>query len=379
MKRGLARALGALMLVSVLGAGGCASWRGNRAAPLPELPPVTGGATLRPAWTLALPRAGVGFAPAVAGNGVWAAAADGTVVRVDAASGRPAWRVTTGKPLVAGIGTDGETGVVIAADGEAIAFDANGNVRWRARVGAEATTVPAVALGVALLRTTDNRVIALDAASGERRWVVSRPNPPLTLRQTGGIAVAPETAFLGLPGGRMVALALANGAPRWEISVAQPKGASEIERIADVVGSPLVSGREVCAVTNQGRIGCFDVASGQQRWARDFSSSSGLEIDPRFVFAADADSNVHAFSRTGTSVWRQDRLARRGLTMPLSVGRAIVMGDRLGLVHALSREEGTVLARATTGGGPIVAPPVAADDVVVIQTTTGGLHAFRLE
>ena len=379
MRRRFARAIGALLLLPLLAAAGCSSWRGSRTAALPELPPVTGGAALRPAWTLALPRAGVGFAPAVVGNEVWAAAGDGTVVRLDAATGRVAWRVNVGKPIVAGVGTDGEVGVVVGADGEAIALGGDGTVRWRVPVGAEATTVPAVAVGVALLRTTDNRVIALDAASGERRWVVSRPNPPLTLRQTGGIAVSPDAAFLGLPGGRMVALSLANGAPRWEIPVAQPRGASEIERIADVVGSPLVSGREVCAVTYQGRIGCFDIASGQQRWARDFSSSSGLEIDPRFVFAADADSNVHAFSRTGTSMWKQERLARRGLTMPLSVGRAVVFADRLGLVHALSREEGTVLARATTGGGAIVAPPVAADEVVIVQTTTGGLHAFRLE
>lgn len=358
---------------------GCAGWFGRSSRAQADLPVPTGSLSVRPAWSVPLGRAGVGLAPALAGDSVWAAAYDGTVVRIDTASGRVRWRANAGRPIVAGVGSDGDTAVVVTRDGEAVAFDADGRVRWRSAIGTDVSTVPSVALGAVVLRGADNRVIALEADSGQRRWVLQRPNPALVLRQTGGIAVSPEAAYVGMPGGRLAAVALATGAPRWEVAVALPRGASEIERIADVVGSPLVSGREVCAATYQGRIGCFDAASGSQVWVRDFSSSAGLEVDARFVFAPDAESNVHAFSRAGASVWRQDRLAGRALTAPVSVGNAVALGDRAGLLHFLSRDDGLPVARAATDGSAVIAAPVAADPLVVVQTARGGLFAFRTE
>ena len=359
---------------------GCAGWfgRSGRQA-LAELPAPVGGVTVRPAWNVPLGRAGVGLAPALVGDSIWAAAYDGTVVRIDVASGQVRWRANAGRPIVAGVGSDGDTAVVVTRDGEAVAFDAEGRVRWRSAIGTDVSTVPAVALGAVVLRGADNRVIALEADSGQRRWLLQRPNPALVLRQTGGIAISPEAAYVGMPGGRLAAITLATGAPRWEVAVAQPRGASEIERIADVVGSPLVSGREVCAATYQGRIGCFDATSGAQVWVRDFSSSAGLEVDARFVFAPDTDSHVQAFSRTGASAWRQDRLAGRALTAPISVGNAIVLGDRTGLVHFLSRDDGAPQARVATDGSAVIAPPVVADPLVAVQTARGGVFAFRTE
>ena len=70
--------------------------------------------------------------------------------------------------------------------------------------------------------------------------------------------------FLGFPGGRLSALNVATGTLRWDASVAVPKGATELERVADVVGTPVVSGREVCAAAFQGRAGCFDIGDRQR-------------------------------------------------------------------------------------------------------------------
>ena len=78
-------------------------------------------------------------------------------------------------------------------------------------------------------------------------------------------------------------------------------------------------------------------------------------------------------------MWKQDRLAGRGLTAPVSVANAVAIGDRLGLLHFLSRDTGALAARVATTGGAVVAPPLAVDQTVVVQTATGGLFAFRAE
>ncbi len=199
------------------------------------------------------------------------------------------------------------------------------------------------------------------------------------LRQTASIAIAPGTAYVGLPGGRLVALGLENGAQRWEASVSQPRGATEIERIADVVGSPLVSGREVCAASFQGKLACFDASTGRVLWSRDVASSRGIDIDARLVSVVDESDRVHAFSRTGSSVWRQDKLSGRILSAPLSHGPVLLAGDSRGLVHLLARDDGAIAGRFATDGSAIVSPPVAAGRLAIVQTSAGALVGISLD
>ncbi|RPH59369.1 MAG: outer membrane protein assembly factor BamB, partial [Burkholderiales bacterium] len=324
MRRRLGLAAGAIALGAL---GGCGLWPWSSSRPvLPELPPITAPASARLAWTLPLPGAGVGFQPVFAGGSVWAAARDGTVVRVDPASGRAMWRSNAGQPLLSGAGSDGEMVVVGGRDGSLIALDRDGRPKWSVQTGAEIVTVPSVALGLVLVRTSDNRVAAFESDTGKRRWTFQRQSPPLVLRQTSLIAMDAGSAYVGLPGGRMVALSLETGALRWEAAVTMPRGSNEIERIADVVGSPLVSGREICAATFQGRAGCFEAGTGRALWARELSSPSGLDVDGRLVVVPDDRGQVHAFARSGASVWRQDKLRLRGLSAPLLVPGFVLIG-----------------------------------------------------
>ena len=68
--------------------------------------------------------------------------------------------------------------------------------------------------------------------------------------------------FAGTAGGHLLALDVVTGIVGWDATVANPKGATELERIADVTGLPLVLERDVCAVAYQGRVACFDLARG---------------------------------------------------------------------------------------------------------------------
>lgn len=372
----------ALALAAALALSGCGSfwpWSGPSKPPMPQPPQVTAPVAARVAWTTRLGSAGVGFMPVFAGGSIYAASAPGGVARIDPASGRVLWQVELGRRLSAGAGSDGDTVVVAAADGTLIALDSGGAQRWTAELGGEAVTVPAVALGLVLLRTSDNRIQAFETATGKRRWSFRRQNPPLVLRQTGSIAIAPATAYVGLPGGRLVALGLENGAQRWEASVSQPRGATEIERIADVVGSPLVSGRDVCAASFQGKLACFEASSGRAQWSRDVSSSRGFDLDARLVAIVDERDQVHAFSRTGSSVWRQDKLSGRVLSAPLSLGPVLVAGDSRGLVHLIARDDGAIAGRFDTDGSAIVSPPVAAGRLAIVQTSAGAIVAIALD
>jgi len=53
------------------------------------------------------------------------------------------------------------------------------------------------------------------------------------------------------------------------------------------------------------------------------------------------------------------------------------VGDEAGLVHWLSREDGTPLTRMATDGSAIVSAPVLAAGTLVVVTRSGGVFGFK--
>ncbi len=382
------RALLAMLGTAVL-LGGCSSmpswmpsWLGGSSsksaepAPLVEFAP---SLTPRVAW-----RTSVGSArravlqPAVLENAIYAAAGSGTVVRIGP-TGDIVWRVDTNTPITGAVGSDGFVVAVGSPRGDVIALGADGKELWRAQVGAAIQSPPLVGRGLVIVRGSDYRVSAFEATSGRRRWNYQRTVPPLTLSAPSEMSFAGDFVAVGYPSGRLVMLAVANGTVRWDAPVAEPRGATEVERLVDVLGAPRVIGGEVCAAAYQGRIACFEVGNGNLRWAREFSAGAGLGADANRVYGVDAKSHVAAFaSSTGANAWRQEKLLNRDLTTPLALRRAVLVGDYAGYLHFLSPEDGGFLARVPLGS-EINATPQAFGGGAIVQTQDGTVALVTVE
>ncbi len=347
-------------------------------APLVEL---KGTMAVRTAWKLDIGKANnYLFSPAVAGTSVIVAGGEGAIARIDGVTGKALWRVKAPTALSAGVGTDGNLIVVGGVKGAVHAFDMNGKVIWTAQASSEVLSAPVVGEGIVVVRSFDNRIVGLDAKTGEKKWTVQRPSPPLTIRNAPGMVVAGKDVIVAQPGGKLVAIILANGSPRWEVAVGEARGATELERVTDIGGLPVVVDNDVCAVSYQGRVGCFDLATGSARWTKEMSSNVGVAVDQRFVFAVDDKGAVSAFARDGgVSAWKNDKLGYRNLSTPVSYGRTIAVGDYQGFIHFISREDGTFLARAATDGSAVIATPVVVGSNLIFQTQNGTVTAIAVE
>jgi outer membrane protein assembly factor BamB len=290
-------------------------------------------------------------------------------------------RLNAGQRLSAGVAASGSLVVVGTGKGEILAFDTSGKQLWKAQLAGEVLAPAAIEGTLVVARAGDGRVYGLDATNGKRRWIYQRSTPALSLRSHGGVVLERGAIFAGFPGGRLVALAAASGNVGWDSVVALPRGATELERVADVMGLPVVDGDRVCAVAYQGRAACFDTQSGTTIWARDLSSYAGMDADHRGAYITDDKNAVIALDKSsGASLWKQDKLFGRGLSAPLAFGRFVVVGDFEGHVHLLSREDGSFAARIATDGSAIGAPPSALDaNTILVQTRNGGVFAIAVQ
>lgn len=321
------------------------------------------------------------FFPAVSGNIVYAAGAAGQIAGYDTKTGNQVARFTASQRLSGGVGVSGSLVLAGTGKGEVLAFDSSGKALWKAQLAGEVLAPPAADGTLVVARAGDGRIYGLDALDGKRRWVYQRSTPALSLRNYSGVVLERGAIFAGFPGGRLVALAAATGNVGWDSVVALPRGTTELERVADVIGLPVVDGDRVCAVAYQGRVGCFDTQSGTTIWARDMSSVAGLDADHRGIYISEEKNAVVALDKSnGASLWKQDKLFGRSVSAPLAFGRFVIVGDFEGYVHFMSREDGSFAARIATDGSAIGAQPVALDaNTFVVQTRNGGVFAITVK
>jgi outer membrane protein assembly factor BamB len=355
---------------------GCAS---GPDAPKPaELGPNTALLGVKQAWSSRIGSVGFPLAVKVNGNTVVVASSDGNLAALDARTGGDIWRASVGSAIAAGVGSDGRYAAVVTSANALVVLD-NGRELWRQNLAALSFTAPLVAGGRVFLLAADRSVSAFDAQSGRKLWTQSRPGEPLVLRQAGVLLAVGDTLVVGLSG-RLVGMNPLNGATRWDAAIATPRGTNDVERLVDLVANVSREGDSVCVRAFQAAVGCVNTARGNLAWSKPSVGAEGLHGDDRFVFGTESDGKVVAWRRSdGERAWTSERLKFRGLSAPLSVGRSVAMGDSTGLVHFLSREDGSPLNRMTTDGSAVAAAPVLAGDALVVVTRNGGVFGFKPE
>ncbi len=383
----------AAVLVLTLGLGGCASmtswlpsppsmgWLPSWAGGDKKLPPLAEirDSVVSVQWTASAgsPKLFM-FSPAVSDKVIFTAAHDGTINAIEEQGGKSVTRIDTKAKLTGGVGAAENIVVVADTRGQVLAFDAAGRSLWKTPLDGEILAAPVVSQSTIVVRTADGRMFALNRADGKRRWVFTRATPPLTLRSGASLTINRGVIYAGFPAGKVVAVELESGRPVWEATISLPRGSTELERVADVSGAPVHDDTRVCASVYQGRTGCVETLNGNALWTRDISSSDGVAVDGKNLYVADTDGNVNALDKTsGTTVWKQDKLVKRDLGTPIIIKGRILVGDRVGFVHAIAPDSGELVGRVATDGSRVMSL-VANGDRAIVQTERGGVFALAV-
>ena len=370
--------LAALASLALAGCSSMPSWLGGSEKKVLPLPAITGSAGVVTSWQTPLGgKQTSSLIPAVDNGRVYAAHPDGSVVVVDEATGAVVarYQVPGGKGAVSG-GVAASTNMIVVgtSKAEVVALELNGAVRWSVKVSSEVIAPVAITDLAVVVLGGDGAVIALDPKTGERKWAIQRQLPSLTVRSSAIPASSRGAVFVGTPQGKLLAIDAANGAIGWEATVATPKGASELERLIDVVGRPAIDSDRICAAAYQGRVACFDLVRGTLLWSRDLSSLTGPLIDAKYVYVSDEKGVLQAFDKsTGGTVWKQDVLAGRRPTGTALLGDFVAVQDAEGALHLVDRTSGKISGRGLGEAFTSDVGMVASGNGALLQTRSGQL------
>lgn len=342
------------------------------------------------------------FVPYVDDTGVYAAAIDGSVVRLDATSGSRPWRRDLGVRLSTGVGGDGKHVYVASRDGDVYALDKqSGETAWTQRMSSEILVRPATAQtsqvvisgdaadgGVdelVVVRASDGSISALDIDDGEVLWTVRFEPPALTLQGYSEPLVLRSGILAGLEDGKLVALSRDRGQLLWESTVSYPSGRSEVERLVDIDANLLIDEAHIYAVTYQGNLAQIEPQRGQIEWSESLSSVAGMAQDSRHLYVTLDDSELVAVAKSdGKIVWRQNALRGRSLSGPSALSEErVVVADFEGYLHVLDSNTGELVGRKRAGssaaGKQLIAGKAGANGTVIMQNRGARVYALRVE
>ncbi len=320
----------------------------------------------------------INLKPIYARQRLYAASQDGTVTALDSGSGEIKWRTDTQSRLGGGPGVGDALVLLGSREGEVIALAADdGRELWRSRVTSEVLSVPIAVAGIVIVRSIDGRLFGMSAENGERLWTYDRTVPVLTLRGSSSPTLAGGLVIYGSDGGKLTAISLKEGLPIWEKSVAYPSGRSDLDRIVDIDGDPLVINGVIYAASYQGTVVALDLETGHTIWSKELATSVDISADGSNLYVTDVNGNVWALDRrSGAALWKQDKLQFRSVTGPAVDDKYIVVADLEGYVHWLSIDDGSFAARIKAGNSAINAPPLVIDGFVYSYSLDGELSVY---
>lgn len=336
--------------------------------------------------------------PLVLADRIYAADGYGYVAAFDRYSGKRVWekQVDTiergflsslnffdrrDRSFVGGLGTGAGMVFVGTTTGFVVALSAaDGAERWRANVQSEVLAASTAEEGLVFTQTIDGRLIALKEDTGEQVWSFRNPVPVLTLRGTASPVYSAGAVVTGFASGKVSAIRASNGEPVWEQRVMLPEGRSELERIVDVDGSPLISTGNIYVASFQGRVKALRQRDGSQIWEREISSFLDLAEGYSQIYVVAEDDVITAFDRdTGEVAWTQEGLKRRKLTPPLAFSNYLLVGDDDGYLHVLAQSDGRFIGRRKIDGKGLRSGMTVADSTVYVLGNSGKLSAITIE
>lgn len=318
--------------------------------------------------------------PVIIGESIYAIDHFGLLVALNKTDGEELWEVEYDEPVSGALGGDDSQLYFTTYHGDIVAVDRIGGIeQWRVTLTSEVLSPPASNGRQVVVQSIDGKVVSLNAQTGELMWRYDSNAPVLSIRGTASPVISDEFTVTGFANGELVAFQNITGAPVWDAAVGIPKGRTELERLVDIDGQPVIKDDVVYSVSYQGTLSAIHLPTGREIWSKPQSSYTGVDLGFGNVYVSTSDDVVVAYNQaTRTEVWRQENLKFRELTSPKAFGSTAVVADFEGYVHFLSQIDGRFIGRIHLDSDGVRSPMLISGDMLFIYSNSGDLAAYKI-
>lgn len=307
----------------------------------------------------------------------------------DATTGARVWEISVQHPdeddPVIGGGISYASGVVYVTTGfdEVLAVHPdNGQIFWRSTISAPARAAPTIIDGRLFVVTLDNRLQALDAATGDLLW------EHIGISETAGLigAASPaanhDVVIAAFSSGEVSALRVENGSVAWSDNLSSSSGFAGLSGLSDIRAMPVLDKGLVIAMSFSGQLVAIDERTGQRVWQRDLGGVNTPWVAGDYVFVLTSDNQLVALERaTGVIQWLQelegeDDDSKVFFNGPLLAGGRLIITSSEGRVLEIDPKSGKEIRSWDDAGVSSIAP-IIADETLYILNDNATLSAYK--
>jgi outer membrane protein assembly factor BamB len=302
----------------------------------------------------------------------------GRVAAVDTANGRLIWSV----PIAGGI--DGEArfdqarGQVYLGSDDGIFYAVDpqdGTIRWSYKGKGSVERRPELGAALVYFASAANRVVALEAATGKKRWQYERDTPEgFSIHGHAGPRLGGDVIYMGFDDGYLVALGAETGELRWARSLAAAS-----DQFVDVDSTPVLRDDLVIASSYSGGLYALRAKDGEVVWRMGVEGAVAIRAGATRLYVASPRDGLAAVTMQGRIEWRQGLAQAGDLTPPQEVGPYLIFtGGRSGL-FVVDRSNGQLLQVFDPGRGMCAVPLIDAERrEIYVLANSGTLYALSL-
>ena len=348
--------------------------------------------------------------PIIAGGLVYVLDAQVHVYAFEALTGKPAWdadlvpsnigtstagwlgwfkgeTVTPSKGFGGGIAYDNGKLFASTGFGTVVALDAKtGKTLWTANTVVPVHSAPVVVDGRVYVITHENQTFALDANDGHTLWDHRGTVESAGIISSASVGVVGDTVVVPYSSGELFALRAQNGTPAWTDTLSRSGNVTALTVINDIVGRPVIDRNVVFAISHSGTLAAVNLRSGSRAWTRNISGIQTPLVAGDYVFVVSTDGLVVCLARTdGRMRWTsqlpafgnpEKKRAPIVWTGPLLVSNFLVLVASDGRAALLSPYTGQKLGETAIPTGTFITP-VVANGIMYVLTNEAELVALR--
>lgn len=311
--------------------------------------------------------------PIVYDGRVYTLDAAGLVTAVGVSGGSVAWRSTTTPPNEKaeegfGGGLAADSGRVYAATGfgTVVALEArSGKKLWEKSLGTPLRASPTASAERVFVVTKEGKVHCLSGSDGTELWSFTGMGERASILVNTSPAVDGDTVIVPYPTGDLIALRVATGQPLWQEQLARTRTASSLSALSDAARPVLYDG-VVYAVGHAGRM-IATQKSGERIWSITLAGIQQPWVAGDSVFVVDTAGQVVAISRSDGKVRWAAKLASGTWSGPVLAGHRLWLASSKGQLVGIDPADGKVATSQDLGSAVFIAPVVAGNRMFVLR------------
>lgn len=346
------------------------------------------GGGLRQAWSVGVGTGSsfygkVTASPIVYDGKVFTLDAAGQVTAVNTSGGSVAWRASTTPPTEkdqegfgGGLAADGGRVYAATGFGTVVALDArSGRKLWEKALGPPLRASPTAAAERVFAVTKEGQVYCLSGSDGTELWNFAGLSERASILANASPAVEGETVVVPYPTGDVVALRASNGQPMWQESLARSVGGSSLGAMSDAA-RPVLYGGVMYAVGHGGRMVATTQKTGERIWSISVASIEQPWVAGDSVFVVDTGGQLIAVTRSDGKIRWATKLGTGSWAGPVLAGGRLWVTSSKGDLASVDPINGKTVSTDSVGS-PIYIAPVVAGGRLYVLTDNARLYAYE--